>query len=131
MSEYYVKVKTYLLELGYTIVQEDPMDEVFVIESENEGINKMVIGIAEPIIIMEQYLAEIKSENKDVYMQLLKKNRDIVHGALALDETGKKIIFRDTLQIESLDINEIQASIQSLSLLLGEFSDELISFSKN
>ena len=41
------------------------------------------------------------------------------------------MIFRDTLQIENLDLNEIEGSLTSLSLLLSEFTDEIIAFSKN
>ncbi|MFT6442591.1 MAG: hypothetical protein ACJASM_002140, partial [Salibacteraceae bacterium] len=36
----------------------------------------------------------------------------------------------DTLQIVSLDLNELEGSLNSLSLLLSEYSDELIKFSK-
>lgn len=131
MSEYFNKVKDYLLELDYNIIQEDPNDEVFVIESEGDGISNMVIGIADPIVILEQFIIDIKYDHKETYIDLLKKNRDIVHGAFVLDETGKKLIYRDTLQMESLDLKEIQGSIQSLSLLLSEFSDEIIKYSKN
>jgi hypothetical protein len=66
-----------------------------------------------------------------MFKELLKKNRDIVHGAFVLNETGDKVIFRDTLQLESLDLNELEGSINSLSLLLSEYSEELIKFSKN
>jgi hypothetical protein len=48
-----------------------------------------------------------------------------------LDETGKKVIFRDTLQLENLDQNELEGSLNSLSLLLSEYSTELIEFSKS
>ncbi|MCC7454321.1 MAG: molecular chaperone Tir, partial [Crocinitomix sp.] len=41
-----------------------------------------------------------------------------------------KVIFRDTLQVDSLDLNELEGSLTSLSLLLSEYSDEIISFSK-
>ena len=54
----------------------------------------------------------------------------MIHGALVLDETEKKVIYRDTLQLENLDLNELEASIESLSLLLCEYSDEIIAFSK-
>ena len=64
-------------------------------------------------------------------LDLLKKNRDIIHGAFVLDESGKKVIFRDTLQILNLDRNELEGSLNSLSLLLSEYSNELIKFSKN
>jgi hypothetical protein len=59
------------------------------------------------------------------------KNQDIIHGAFVIDESGEKILFRDTLQLENLDLNELEASINSLSLLLSEYSDELIKFSMN
>ena len=65
-----------------------------------------------------------------MYQRLLQKNRDIIHGAFALDETGRKLIFRDTLQIDSLNLAELDACVNSLGLLLSEFADELIQFSK-
>jgi hypothetical protein len=61
----------------------------------------------------------------------LQKNRDIVHGAFVLDESGEKVIFRDTLQIENIDLNELEGSINSLSLLLSEYSENIIQFSKS
>lgn len=62
-----------------------------------------MIGIAEPIVIIEQYLFDLSAKNAgDVCKQLLQKNRDIVHGAFVLDNDGKRVIFRDTLQIETL-----------------------------
>ena len=53
-----------------------------------------------------------------------------VDGAFALDETGRKLIFRDTLQIDSLNLAEFDACVNSLGLLLSEFAEELIQFSK-
>jgi len=104
---------------------------VLVIAKENAGIKNLVLAMADPILIIEQFLFEIKAESVNLFRDLLKKTRDIVHGAFALDETGKKVIFRDTLQLENLDLNELEGSINSLSLLLSEYSDELIQFSKN
>jgi len=132
MEHNFQKVKDYLLELNYDIVHESEEDGMFLVESESEGIKNLVIGCADPILIMEQYLFDIKGENKEgIFRELLKKNRDIVHGAFVLDAAGEKVIFRDTLQIENLDLNEIEGSINSLSLLLSEYGEELINFSHN
>ena len=131
MCNNFQKVKNYLIELDCHILIEDSQDKIFVIENESEGITNMVIGIAEPILILEQYIFEIKEIRMETYKDLLKKNRDIVHGALVLDESGSKVIFRDTLQIENLDLNELQASIQSLGLFLSENSKQIIQYSKN
>jgi hypothetical protein len=123
------KLKNYLNELEYTILKEDANDEVFIIEKEEEGIKNMILACANPILIIEQHLVKIKKDDVEMYKNLLKKNRDIIHGALVLDEAGENIIFRDTLQLETLDANEVEASIESLSLLLSEYSDDLIKFS--
>lgn len=79
---------------------------------------------------MEQYIFELKQSQEEILTRLLQKNRDIVHGAFVLDDTGKKVIFRDTLQTENLDKNELLASLNALSLLLSEFSNEIITFSR-
>ncbi len=125
------KVKDYLMELNYSIVKEDRENEVFVIESLEDGIQNVLIGIADPILIIEQYLFDLKANVGSVAKELLIKNRDIVHGAFVLDDEGVKVIFRDTLQVESLDLNELEGTLTSLSLLLSEYSDEIIKFSKN
>lgn len=131
MESNFEKVKNYLIELEFAIMHEDPEDEVFVIENDSAGIKNLVIACADPILIMEQFLFELKNDTKEVYLKLLQKNRDIIHGAFVADESGRKIIFRDTLQLENLDLNELEGSLNSLELLLSEYSDELIKFSKN
>jgi hypothetical protein len=82
-------------------------------------------------LIIEQFILDIKVGSKEIFQELLQKNRDIVHGAFVLNETGEKVIFRDTLQIENLDKNELEGSINSLTLLLSEYGGRLIEFSKN
>ena len=131
MSENFSKVKDFVLDLGYTIAKTIEEDQIIIINDEASGIKNCAIGCADPILILEQYLMEINSESIEVFQSLLKKNRDIIHGAFVLDESGKKVIFRDTLQILNLDRNELEGSLNSLSLLLSEYSNELIKFSKN
>jgi uncharacterized protein YjfI (DUF2170 family) len=127
---FFEKVKDYLLELEYNIVVENADEGMFVIEKEDEGIVNVVINCEAPILIVEQVLFDVKKDDLDMYKKLLMKNRDIIHGAFALDENGSKLLFRDTLQIENLDRNEIEGTLNSLSLLLSEYADEIIAFSK-
>lgn len=131
MKEQFNIIKNYLLELNYTITHEDEKDGIIMIQNQSEGINNLIIGIANPILIIEQYIFKITNPSENIFQQLLQKNRDIIHGAFVLDETGQKVIFRDTLQIENLDLNELESSINSLSLLLSEYSENIIQFSKS
>ncbi|MCF8372485.1 MAG: YbjN domain-containing protein [Bacteroidales bacterium] len=130
MDNYYLKVKEYLLELEYNIVSENEQEAVFLIEKEDEGITNVLVACNEPILIIESHLFDLKEEKCEVMKRLLQINRDIVHGAFSLDDTGKKVIFRDTLQLENLDLNELQGSLYSLILLLSEYRNELIKMSK-
>ncbi|MDG1397005.1 MAG: molecular chaperone Tir [Polaribacter sp.] len=130
MKNHNVRIKNYLMQLDFNIVYESVKDGILMISKESEGIKNLILGIAPPILIMEQHIFNIKNRNQEVFKKLLQKNRDIIHGAFVLDETGQKVIFRDTLQIENLDLNELEASLNSLSLLLSEFSEQIINFSK-
>jgi len=130
MKNHYKTVKDFLIQLNFNIIHENENDGIILISKENEGIKNLIIGVASPILIMEQHIFNIKNRNDNIYVSLLQKNRDIIHGAFVLDETGEKVIFRDTLQLENLDLNEIEGSLNSLSLLLSEYSEQIINFSK-
>lgn len=130
MSEHFNRVKDYLLDLEYRIVSEDTAEELFVVEKEEDGISNLIIDCEDSILIIEGLLFELKNGSEEIYKSLLTMNRQVVHGAFVLDEDGKKVIFRDTLQLENLDLNELEGSLNSLKLLLSEYSDELIEYSK-
>jgi hypothetical protein len=57
-------------------------------------------------------------------------NATLVHGAFLLDEEAAHVFYRDTLQLENLDKNELEGSIRSLALALAEHGDELLEMSK-
>jgi hypothetical protein len=132
MGKTFEDVKNYLFELGFVIKHEDPAEELVIIDDENQGIRDLVIDCEDPLVILEQSIFEFKAvPNGEVLLRLLQMNRELVHGAFVLDETGRKVLFRDTLQLENLDLNELKASILSLTLALAEHASELISFARS
>ena len=130
MSENMEKVKNYLHELGLPISSENAKEELVIVEDEEKGIKNLIIDCEDPILVIEQVIMETPKKTDAFFKRLLQMNRTLVHGAFVLDEEGKKILFRDTLQLENLDKNELEGSINSLSLALAENASELISFSK-
>lgn len=131
MKDYYSLIKSFLQNLQLDIKQENPKEGIFIVSNEPEGISNLIICVASPIVIFEQFIFEIKEQGNQVYKSLLQKNRDIIHGAFVLDDSGRKVIFRDSLQVENLDQNEFEATINSLSVLLSEYSEQIINYSKN
>ncbi|GAB4327798.1 MAG: hypothetical protein OHK0038_01580 [Flammeovirgaceae bacterium] len=127
---HFEKVKSYLRELEYDIVHEDPKEELVLVDKPSNGIVNLMIDCEDPILVIEQHIFDIKKDSLEIYKSLLKKNREIVHGAFALDADGKRLIFRDTLQLENLDLNELEGTLNSLSLMLAEFHEELLKFAQ-
>lgn len=128
MSEKFNKVKGYVLDLNLKIVHENEAEELVVVDDEDNGIKNLIIDCEDPILILEQLIMPVPKEPKDLFMKLLQMNRNLVHGAFVIDEEGKMVIFRDTLQLENLDLNELEASIQALSFGMAENSDELLKY---
>jgi len=121
-------IKQYLQEMDIAIIDEDAAEELVVVEDEENGIKNLIIDCEEPIVVLEQVIMPIPENSKDLYKRLLQMNRNLVHGAFVIDEDEKIILFRDTLQLENLDRNELEASIHALSLALSENGAELLDF---
>ena len=130
MKNHFNITRDYLLKLNFNIVKENRADGIMVVEKEDSGIKNLILGVSPPILIMEQFIFSVHNQSEKIFKSLLQKNRDIIHGAFVLDETANRVIFRDTLQIENMDLNEFEASLNSLSLLMSEYSDKIIEFSK-
>jgi hypothetical protein len=123
-------VKSYVHELNLFIVREDPTQHILVVQDDERGINNLVIDCEEPLLIFEQMIMDVPANPGDMFRHLLQMNRTLVHGAFALTEDGKQILFRDTLRIENLDLNEMQGTIEALSLAMAEHAADLIAFSQ-
>jgi len=128
MSENLDKVKGYLLDLDIKIVDENEPEELVVVRDEDSGISNLIIDCEPPIVVLEQLIMPVPSEPGNFFKRLLQINRSLVHGAFALDEKGQRVFFRDTLQLEHLDRNELEGSIRALSLALAENGAELLKY---
>jgi len=124
------KVKDFLLDMGFVMSQEDPQEELIVIDDEERAIKNLVIDCESPILILEQVIMPMPKGSSDFCKRLLQINRTLVHGAFVLDEEGTTLLFRDTLQLENLDRNELEGSIDALSLAMAEYGGELVSFAR-
>ena len=128
MSDKFEMVKQFLFDMELPIVSEDSAEALVVVDDEDNGIKNLVIDCEDPILVLEQLIMKMPQNPGDLYKRLLQMNRSLVHGAFVLDEDGESILFRDTLQLENIDRNELEASIHSLSLALAEYSSELLEY---
>ena len=125
------KVKSFIMDMGFSISHEDSKEELIVIDDDERGINNLVIDCESPILILEQVIIPMPQNSADFCKRILQINRTLVQGAFVLDEEGTTLLFRDTLQTENLDRNELEGSIDALSLALAEYASELVSFTNS
>ena len=124
------KVKDFILNMGFTISHEESKEELVVIDDDDRGIKNLVIDCEGSIVILEQVIIPMPKESSEFCKRILQINRTLVHGAFVIDEEGTTLLFRDTLQLENLDRNELEGSIDALSLGLAEYASELVSFAR-
>lgn len=130
MKTKFEEIKNIVFDMGIEIIKEDEANELIIIDYEESGIKNMIIDCEDPIVVIEQLIMKTPTSSASIFKRLLQMNRELIHGAFVIDESGENILFRDTLQIENLDRNELEASIKSLQIALSEYADEFISFSR-
>ena len=127
MSEQFEKVKGYVLELGFRIDEEDSSEEIVIINDEERGIHQLVIDCEDTVLVVEQLIMKLEPSTT-VYRRILQMNRELVFGAFVLNEDGDSLLYRNTLALGNLDLNELESTINALSLGLAENGEELLAF---
>jgi len=112
------KVEGFLLKLALSY--QEAGKSSWVVQDPDKGIADLQVILAEPLVILRlNVLAAPAAEREKLFEQLLRLNAtDMVHGAYALD--GKNVVILDTLEAETLDIEEFQASVDAIGLALAQ-----------
>ena len=123
-------IEDFALKLNCRILYKNEQNGILKIDNQLDGIHSLILGIAPPILIMEQFLFSFRGDNMEMFKKLLQKNRDTIHGAFVINEEGDKVLFRYTMQLQNIDFNEFEGALNSLGLLMSEYSQQIIDFSK-
>jgi hypothetical protein len=123
------KIEEYLIDLG--ISYEEIAPSTWLIEDAGKGLPRMVVSLAEPIVLIRADVMKAPEQNKeDFFAELLKLNdEDLLHGAYALD--GDEVVIVDTLEYATMDKAEFEASIDAVGFALTEHYPLLSRFMKN
>lgn len=125
----FAQVKEYVLELGFAIAEEIPAEEIVVIDDPERGIQHLIVDCEDTVLVLEQHIIKLAAEaSAETYKRILQMNRTLVFGAFVLNEAGDALLYRNTLALENLDLNELESTINALSLGLFENGEELIDF---
>jgi len=120
-------VKKMVLDLGLEIKEEIPEEELLIVEDEDRGIKNMIIDCEGDLLVIEQPIGKVPEK---YYGWFLERNREIPFGAFAMDREAGILLYRQTLRLDTLDYEELEAGISSLEIFLAEWGDELLKILK-
>lgn len=105
----------YLVRLDADFEEVD--DGMFVVRTENEGA-PIVVHHSDPVLVVRMKVMDLPAGSDGLgglYETLLKLNAtDVIHGAYGIEEG--ELILSDTLQLGTLDFEELRASLESVQL---------------
>lgn len=111
-------VESYLIRMDADFDEVD--DGMFLVRTENEGA-PIVVHHSEPLLLVRMKVMDLPGDGPEadglapLYETLLRLNAtDVVHGAYGIEEG--ELILCDTLQLGTLDFEELRASLESIQL---------------
>jgi hypothetical protein len=112
------KIEGYIMKLSLTF--QEAGKSSWLVRDEDKGITDLLVILAEPLVILRINVMQAPAAGREkLFEELLRLNAtDMVHGAYALD--GKNVVIVDTLEADTLDIEEFQASIDAIGLALAQ-----------
>jgi hypothetical protein len=111
------KIESYLIDLD--ISYQEIESNTFLLDDESKGLTSITINLAEPIVVIRVIVMKLPENNRaDLFEQLLRLNgTEVVHGAYGID--GNNIVIIDTLEYDTMDRHDFEASLDSISLALS------------
>jgi hypothetical protein len=108
------KLESYLVNLQLTF--QEAGKGTWVVREPEKGLASLFVMMADPLVVLRLTVMEVPKKGRgELFEELLHLNAtDMVHGAYAVD--GKNVVIVDTLEGDTLDVEELRASIEAISL---------------
>ena len=112
------RIEGYLVSLALSF--QKPSPNTWVVSDSELGLENLLIVLSEPLVVFRIHVMEVPASGKEkLFEELLRFNAtDMVHGAYAVD--GTHVIIIDTLEADTMDLEEFEASIDAIGLALAQ-----------
>ena len=110
------KLESYMNKLSLNYEEIAP--DTWIIKDLSKGLENVVVTAVDPVIMIRVKVMEIPAKNREkLFEKLLTLNAsDIGHGSYAID--GGNVVIVDTLLAETMDLEELQASLDAIGFAL-------------
>ncbi len=121
-------LESFVARLDDSISSDEVETGIWTITGEDDA--PIVVSFNPPVAVFHVNVMELlgPGTNRNELMQkLLELNAEgMVHGSYGIE--GSQVVLTDALQLENLDFNEFQASLDSITLALASQMSALASF---
>ncbi len=122
-------LEAYINRLDEEFQSEEVDGGIWILSSGEDGA-QIVVSFDPPVVVFRvnvMDLPEPEDRRTDLMKRLLELNaQGMVHGSYGIE--GSRVILSDALQLDNLDFNEFQASLDSISLALASHMAGLATF---
>lgn len=117
-------LESFFIRMDVEYEEVDP--GMYLVRGRNTGF-PAVVHHSESLLLVRMKLMDLPPENErslELYRTLLELNAsDMVHGAYGIEDG--ELIISDTLELETLDFHELQASLESIELAASGHMDRI------
>jgi hypothetical protein len=112
------KLESYFIDLNVQYDQKE--GNLWVISDDERSLRNVLVTIDDPVVTITVNVMEVPGNNKEQFFEkLLTLNAtDMIHGAYAVE--GSNVVLIDTLEGETMDLEELQASLDAIGLALTQ-----------
>jgi hypothetical protein len=122
-------IDSYLIELDMPF--EELSENVWRVDNETDNVPAIIVVYAENVVVIRLKVMDIPEGSQEpLFRRLLELNaHGIALGAYAIENNS--IVLTDSLRAEGMDLAELRASIESISLAAKQHYPELSQYLKS
>ena len=112
-------VEAYLLRLNRRFATVEGKSPTFVLES-TEGLPPIALRVDPPVVVIRVHIGEVSDmANAELFRKLLELNaKSLMHSSYGLE--GSTIVLASGLELENLDFNELEATLDEIDVALAQ-----------
>jgi Tir chaperone family protein CesT len=118
-------VEAYLLRLKRRFGSVEDQPGTFLVESSG-GMPPVAVRVDPPLVVLRVAIGDVKRgpDPSRLFRKLLELNaRQLVHASYGLDD--ERVVLSSALELENLDFNELQATLDEIDVALAQHVPEL------
>ncbi len=121
-------VEAYLGKMNRRYSPVDDQPGTFLVQG-SENMPPTALRVDAPLVILRVHVGDVEGDSPDLYKKLLTMNANaLVHTRFGLEDT--KIVLVSALELENLDFNELEATLDEIDVTLAQHVPALAELSK-